>query len=225
VTSFPPPSPSHTHLYSPSLCICIYYASLFSLLTHTQSWEVSDATAAEGNDSVEEHRAAVQVSMDEYMSSQYGASADAKAACAVYGTADGNLVVCCTGIATNLRNWWSGSWKGEYTVTLADGSAQITGKVDLLAHYFEDGNVQMNTQKTYNNDGVSFSDSSELGEVICNTIRDWENALQAGLETMYTGMSNQTFKDMRRILPVTYTKFDWSGNQMKLAGQAGNGTL
>ena len=105
MTSFPPLSPSHTHLYSPSLCICIYYASLFSLLTHTQSWEVSDATAADGNDSVEEHRAAVQVSMDEYMSSQYGASADAKAACAVYGTADGNLVVCCTGIATNLRNW------------------------------------------------------------------------------------------------------------------------
>ena len=84
-----------------------------------QSWEVSDSSACDINDAVEEHRSAVQTKMDEYMSSQYGASADAKAACAVYGTADGNLVVCCTGVATNLRNWWSGSWKGEYKITLA----------------------------------------------------------------------------------------------------------
>ena len=196
-----------------------------NLFLHFQSWEVSDSSACDINDAVEEHRSAVQTKMDEYMSSQYGASADAKAACAVYGTADGNLVVCCTGVATNLRNWWSGSWKGEYKITLADGSAQINGKVNLLAHYFEDGNVQMNTEKVFNNDGVGFSDSSELGEAICNAICEWENELQAGLETMYTGMSDQTFKDMRRILPVTKTTFDWSGSQLKLASGAGGGTL
>ena len=201
--------------------------NLFTQITHTisQSWEVSDVKSADGNDSIEEHRSAVQTAMDEYISTQFGGSSDANAACAVYGTSDGNLVVCCTGVATNLRNWWSGSWKGEYMINLADGSCQINGKVDLLAHYFEDGNVQMNTQKTYSNDGVSFSDSTSLGEAIRDTIRDWETTLHSGLETMYTGMSNQTFKDMRRILPVTKQKFDWSGQQMKLAGSAGAGTL
>ena len=220
--------------YSFSSSSCFFFSSihlchdnLFTQITHTisQSWEVSDVKSADGNDSIEEHRSAVQTAMDEYISTQFGGSSDANAACAVYGTSDGNLVVCCTGVATNLRNWWSGSWKGEYMINLADGSCQINGKVDLLAHYFEDGNVQMNTQKTYSNDGVSFSDSTSLGEAIRDTIRDWETTLHSGLETMYTGMSNQTFKDMRRILPVTKQKFDWSGQQMKLAGSAGAGTL
>lgn len=186
----------------------------------TQSWEVSDERSADINDSVEEQRASVQSAMDDYISTQYKASADAKAACAVYSTSEGNLVVCLTGVATNLRNWWSGSWKGEYMITLSGSSCSITGQVDLLAHYFEDGNVQMNTQKKYNADDVSFS-----GDAIVAQIQEWENALQASLETMYTGMSNQTFKDMRRILPVTYTKFDWSGQQMKMAMGSGTGTL
>ena len=190
------------------------------MLFFLQSWEVSDEKSADINDSVEEQRSGVQSAMDDYVSTQYGASSDAKAACAVYGTADGTLVVCLTGVAPNLRNWWSGSWKGEYVITLSGSSCSITGQVDLLAHYFEDGNVQMNTQKTYSADGVSFS-----GEAIVEQIQEWENALQAGLETMYTGMSNQTFKDMRRILPVTYTKFDWSGQQMKMASSSGSGTL
>jgi capping protein alpha len=190
------------------------------ILVPCQSWEVSDERSADINDSVEEQRASVQSAMDDYISTQYKASADAKAACAVYSTSEGNLVVCLTGVATNLRNWWSGSWKGEYMITLSGSSCSITGQVDLLAHYFEDGNVQMNTQKKYSADDVSFS-----GDAIVAQIQEWENALQASLETMYTGMSNQTFKDMRRLLPVTYTKFDWSGQQMKMAMGSGTGTL
>lgn len=158
--------------------------------------------------------------MDDYVSSQYKASNDAKGTGAVYSITDGNLAICITGVATNLRNWWSGSWKGEYIVTVSGGTCSINGTVDLLAHYFEDGNVQMNTQKKYNAEGVSFS-----GNAIVTQIQEWENALQAGLETMYTGMSNQTFKDMRRILPVTKSKFDWSGQQMKMAMGSGGGTL
>ena len=160
------------------------------------------------------------------MVTQYSDISDAKSAVAVYATADDTLVCCLAGTATNLRNWWSGGWKGEFTVKLnSGGSAQVTGKCDLLAHYFEDGNVQMNTSREYSEDGVGYGSAGELGEAIVKMIKKWESTLQAGLETMYTGMRDQTFKDMRRILPVTYTKFDWSGQQQKLAGGAGSGTL
>ena len=172
-------------------------------------------------------RAAVQAALDTYMSQQYADGSDAKSAAAVYATADDTLVCCLAGTATNLRNWWSGGWRGEFTIKL-DGtasSAQVTGKCDLLAHYFEDGNVQMNTCREFAEDGVGFGDSAELGAAVVAMIKRWESGLQAGLETMYTGMSDQTFKDMRRILPVTYTKFDWTGQQQKQAGGAGSGTL
>ena len=98
------------------------------------------------------------------MAQQYADGSDAKSAAAVYATADDTLVCCLAGTAVNLRNWWSGGWKGEFTIKL-DGtasSAQVTGKCELLIHYFEDGNVQMNTFRDFAEDGVGFGDSAEL---------------------------------------------------------------
>ena len=195
---------------------------------HTiQTWDTSSSQDAPTNDAIEPLRAAVQAALDTYMAQQYVDGSDAKNAAAVYATADDTLVCCLAGTATNLRNWWSGGWKGEFTIKLdaSASSAQVKGKCDLLAHYFEDGNVQMNTSREYSEDGVGFGGADELGSAVVGMIKRWESSLQAGLETMYTGMSDQTFKDMRRILPVTSTKFDWSGQQQKLAGGAGNGTL
>lgn len=191
-----------------------------------QAWKADEVDAAPSNmdASIEAERAAVQSALEGYVSKQYHGSDAASNSVGVYSK-EGKLHIAIIGQATNLRNWWSGSWRGSFVVELAGGSARVTGEISLLAHYFEDGNVQMSTQKDCENDGVAYSDAASLGEAIVDLIRGWEHTLQNGLETMYIGMSNQTFKDMRRILPVTKTKFDWSGAAMKLAGGAGHGSM
>ena len=44
----------------------------------------------------------------------------------------------------NLPNYWSGSWRGRFTVTLgAARKATLAGSLSVRTHYFENGNVQV----------------------------------------------------------------------------------
>ena len=45
---------------------------------------------------------------------------------------------------------------------------------------------------------------------VVDTIARLETNYQDGLEDMYTEVSEKLLKGMRRIMPITRTKFDWS---------------
>ena len=55
------------------------------------------------------------------------------------------------------------------------------------------------------------------GRVVAEAVCAFEAKMQGALENMYTNMGDETFKEMRRILPVTGSKYDWSGNAMRMA--------
>ena len=95
-------------------------------------------------------------------------------------------------------------------------SASVSGSVKLIAHYFEDGNVQMNTSNEFQGTAISFTDGANLAGAVKEQISTFESDLHNELGSVYTRMSADTFKDMRRILPITKQKFDWSGVQSKL---------
>ena len=57
----------------------------------------------------------------------------------------------------------------------------------------------------------------DLAEGVAAVIKEQETAVQASLEEMYINMAQETFKDMRRILPISKQKMDWSGQEMALA--------
>jgi len=48
-----------------------------------------------------------------------------------------------------------------------------------------------------------------------------ENDFQLRLEKFYVQMHEATFKNMRRFLPKTGTKFDWRSGVHRLATEAG----
>ena len=60
------------------------------------------------------------------------------------------------------------------------------------------------------------SEGDALGTALTDMIKKFESDLHNELGEMYTTMSADTFKDMRRVLPVTKQKFDWSGVSSKL---------
>jgi capping protein alpha len=176
-----------------------------------QKWLAEDGSYEAG--SAEDARDAVQAAVDKYVSSYYRNDKDAKSCAAVYSTSDGKLEIRICGVASDLRNYWSGTWRSSYTVDL--GSNEISGSSKLLAHYFEDGNVQMKTSQNFKGTFTA-SEGDALGTALTDMIKKFESDLHNELGEMYTTMSADTFKDMRRVLPVTKQKFDWSGVSSKL---------
>ena len=79
----------------------------------------------------------------------------------------------------------------------------------LHAHYFEDGNVQLQTTKTIPQKTVPFTE-------VLDAIKKAENELQAGLEDMYQNMNEETLRDMRRIMTVSRTKMEWNVNAQRM---------
>jgi len=117
------------------------------------------------------------------------------------------------GERVNLRNYWSGNWISVWTVVLGD-EVTIDGSIKLRAHYFEDGNVQLQTTKVF--PAATLTVAGNLGKAVVAHIEDAESNLQSALEDMYTNMTDETFKAMRRVMPITRTKMKWNINEVAL---------
>jgi capping protein alpha len=122
----------------------------------------------------------------------------------------GSIFINISGEKTNLRNFWSGRITSNWVIAPtspsfdSDGetnqeqvdvegfspfSMSISGDIKIHAHYFEDGNVQLESHRCFPATPLS-SSFMEEGE-------GW--ALQA----MYLNMNEETFRAMRRLMPVT----------------------
>jgi capping protein alpha len=167
---------------------------------------------------LESTRAAIQSAIEEYAATQFS---DGSAAVACYEKGS-EIVVAISGSKANLRNYWSGKWKSEWHVDPKGKTAK--GKVRIVIHYFEDGNVQLDQSKDIDKAAITKGgDDKAFAEGVRDFIAAQENAIQDTLEEMYQNMSVETFKDMRRILPIAKTKMDWTGAQLKLASTMGKG--
>lgn len=71
-------------------------------------------------------------------------------------------------------------------------------------HYYEDGNVRLQTNKT-----VTASIPSGTGSAIAKEIAGAEKKYQEELNKGFTSLSEGAFKGLRRQLPVTRQKIEW----------------
>ena len=148
-------------------------------------------------------KAAIDAAMQTYVTAQYGSAG----AVAVYADDTDVLKIVISGEKINLRNYWSGNWRSTWAVDVKGNEATVSGTLKVRAHYFEDGNVQLQTAKEFPPTKVTFS--TNIGPAVADLIDQAEAALQAGLEEMYSNMSHETFKAMRRVMPITRTKMKY----------------
>ena len=189
------------------------YGSAFSVNHIT--FETTEESIDTGMDaSIESKRAALQSAVNSYVKSTL---ADNSSAGCVYAKA-GKLTIVIAGEKTNLRNFWGGRWTSTWHVEWGASSTTCTGDIKIHAHYFEDGNTQLHSNKAIpaKTWGTSFSESGSSVADIISHIKDQEAELYQGLHLMYRNMDAETFKSIRRILPVTKLKMDWNATRNSL---------
>jgi len=107
--------------------------------------------------------------------------------------------------------FWNGRWRSVYTISFKDGAsgADLKGTYKINIHYYEDGNVQLttNNERTIK---VTLGNPDASAQAIVKAIEKAEREYQTAIDDNYLTMSDTSFKSLRRQLPITRTKLEWS---------------
>ncbi|KAG6548633.1 hypothetical protein Mapa_009787 [Marchantia paleacea] len=175
---------------------------------------------------VEQYRASVDAEVLKYVEEAYP-----RGSCSVYCTSGKNnhgdggefqLTVVISTSSFSPKNFRGGRWRSIWTVELNEEneSVELRGHIHVNAHYFEEGNVQLTTSYECS-DSTVMQDVIETGVSIAAVIRHQESEYLAALEDKYSTLSDTTFKELRRKLPVTRTQFSWDNAlQLSLSREA-----
>jgi len=158
---------------------------------------------------VEPYRKAFEAEAFKYVAEHYE-----NGATTVYGSknSDGHLVVttCISSSIFNPQNYWNGRWRGVWTATFSSGGeCDLNCNIRINVHYYEEGNVQLNSSINKNKK-VPGGDAAKLAAAVFKNVSAIEGGFHQALETSYRKMGDTTFKALRRALPVTRTKLDWN---------------
>merc|ERR1712025_154463 len=170
--------------------------------------EASDYKPWTADSEVEGLRAAIEAEVTAYALNHYrhGVSATFSKP-----TEDGKSIVCCIeDHQFQPKNYWNGRWRSQWTIQLeAGGQALVTGVLKVQVHYYEDGNVQLVSSKEVK-ESISTGSEAETAKELVKVMEEAEKEYQTAISENYQTMSDTTFKALRRQLPVTRTKIDWT---------------
>eukprot|EP01061_Rhynchopus_euleeides_P000755 TRINITY_DN10540_c0_g1_i2.p1 TRINITY_DN10540_c0_g1~~TRINITY_DN10540_c0_g1_i2.p1 ORF type:complete len:333 (+),score=137.20 TRINITY_DN10540_c0_g1_i2:122-1000(+) len=147
------------------------------------------------------------------------------------GAEAGTYVIAINSEKSNKGSSWSGRWKSRVEVACSGGDAAegtftgaaATGLISNAVHYYESGNVQMDTAKQIFKEWADMDTPDKLAHRIVLFIDDAEREFHMKLEEMCQHLSDKSLKTLRRRLPVSKQPFDFSTGAHKLALEISGG--
>lgn len=186
----------------------------FDHLTQTFTGETEQKQVL--SDAIDSYRSAIEGVVKTYTEANFKPK---KFAFAVYGTDDGNIIVCISSKNARLSSFWAGGIRSKYRLSVSHkGQVELTGSIKVNVHYFEDGNVQLHTD--FNKKAhVDISDPATTAKSVGAAIEKIETDFYNNLENLYVDMHSQTFKAMRRFLPISGQTMKWDASLHSLASE------
>jgi len=177
--------------------------------------EVTGTRAISGSDldsSVESLRAAFEKEAFAYTAEHFPHGTTT-----VYGK-DGKIIICISSARFNPHNFWNGRWRSVWTYH----AGELVGHFKIVVHYYEDGNVQLNTNTTQNATISTSGGPDAIASAAFKAIAKTEQQFQESLDSSHISMGDTTFKALRRALPITRQRIDWNKiKNYKIGGQMG----
>ncbi|KGO73964.1 WASH complex, F-actin capping protein, alpha subunit [Penicillium italicum] len=102
------------------------------------------------------------------------------------------------------NNFWNGRFRAIYQLPVSSSSSTLTGNIHVDVHYYEDGNVALNTTKP-----INISIPSVSADSIVSRVAAAERDYQEALNRAFVQTSEGVFKGLRRQLPITRQKVEW----------------
>lgn len=100
----------------------------------------------------------------------------------------------------NDANFYNGRWQSFYK--LDKGTGELTGEITVKVHYYEDGNVALNTGKHIHETNINVDN-------IVETISKLEDEFEKALLKNFVALNEHQFKNLRRQLPINRSKVQW----------------
>jgi len=120
--------------------------------------------------------------VSEYVADRYVEGGSAAGAVYSSTQSPNELQVVVSGEKVNLRNFWSGQFASTWSVVLGAEATSVTvaGEVKVRAHYFEEGNVQLQTKKALPAVAVKVAggDAAAVAKAVADHIAAEERQLQ-----------------------------------------------
>ncbi|OQR80466.1 F-actin-capping protein subunit alpha, partial [Thraustotheca clavata] len=120
----------------------------------------------------EPYRLVLQNALDDYSLAQYAN----QGVVAVVSTGESEIAIVISTERINLRNYWSGRWTSKWKLQLEGQAATLSGSIDVHVHYYEDGNLQLQSRKDVEQT-ITYHDPSSLASAVVQAISDEEHVI------------------------------------------------